>query len=122
MFNLNESNMDTSKALKYIQKIERLDEEFSKFLRFENSRTSQFCVVKLSNLSGNWSPSNWVSRYKNINYKKMFAIQKQLAELNSHTIKLAYIDALIKGVPYGNYGDELNQDERKLVSDFINEL
>lgn len=122
MFNLNESNMDTSKALKYIQKIERLDEEFSKFLRFENSRTSQFCVVKLSNLSGNWSPSNWVSRYKNINYKKMFAIQKQLAELDSHTIKIAYIDALIKGVPYGNYGDKLNQDERKLVSDFINEL
>jgi hypothetical protein len=52
----------------------------------------------------------------------MFAIQKQLAELNSYTIKLAYIDALINGVPYGNYGDELNQDERKLLSDFINEL
>lgn len=116
--------MDISKALKYIQKIDRLDEEFSTFLRYENNRTTQFCVVKLSSLTGcgNWSPHNWISRYKNINYKKMFTIQKQLAELNSYTIKLAYIDALIKGVPYGNYGDELNQDERRLLRDFINEL
>lgn len=115
--------MDISKALKYIQKIDRLDEEFSTFLRFENSRTTQFCVVNFSNiLGGSWDPHNFVSRYTNINYHKMFTIQKQLAELDSYPIKLAYIDALIKGVPYGNYGDTLNPNERKLLRDFINEL